>query len=58
MRTFIFVKSERDEHGNLKKYIAGMVQSDSYPSDLRRNPDSEFYLSEVIEVKEHCHIYL
>lgn len=58
MRTFIFIKTERDERGRLVDYIAGMTQSDMFPSSERRDPESPFYGARVEEVTDRCHIRL
>lgn len=57
-RTYIFIKTERDDHGKLVDYIAGMTQTDAFPSAEIRDSESPFYGARVEEVTDRCHIRL
>lgn len=58
MRTFIFIKNEKNKYGKLERILVGMTQSDIYPSNMTRWEDSEFYGCQCVEVSEHCYIKL
>ena len=57
MRTFIFVKNERDEHNELHRIIVGMTTGNMYPSDSLL-PSAAFAGCQCIEVTDKCHIDL
>lgn len=57
MRTFIFTKNMKNEHGKLIRVIVGMTQSEFFPSSAR-NEGGEFEGCDIIEVSDHCHIEL
>lgn len=57
MRTFIFVKNERDEHGQLHRIIKGMTTGNSYPSAALL-PGADFSGCQCIEVTDRCYIDL
>ena len=57
MRSFIFLKNERDEHGQLHRIIKGMTTGNNYPSaDLMTGASYEN--CDCIEITEKCHIDL
>lgn len=49
MKTFLIIR--RDDKG--KKYIAGMIHQDTYPSTLKKELGCE-----IKEVTASCHIYI
>lgn len=58
MRTFIFIRNEKNEYGKLERILVGMTQSDMWPSNMTNMEDSEFYGCQCVEVSERCHIKL
>ena len=58
MRTFIFIKNEKNKYGKLERIIVGMTQSNMYPSNMTRSEESEFYGCQCVEVSEKCYIKL
>lgn len=57
MRTFIFVKNERDEHNQLHRIIKGITTGNYYPSDFV-STGAYFSGCQCIEVTDNCHIDL
>lgn len=57
MRTFIFVKTERDIYNRPHRIIKGMTTGNYYPS-AALIPGADFYNCDCIEVSEKCSIDL
>lgn len=53
MRTFLFIKSMRNNKNELHQYIIGMAQGNNFPS-CQHDPQSRFYNCNVLEVSEKC----
>jgi len=57
MRTFMFIKNERDNYGQTHKIVKGMVMGDMYPSGMTGKGDKYEYC-DCIELTERCCIDL
>lgn len=56
-RTFIFIKNERDNNGQLHRIIKGMTTGNNYPAAVLI-PGADFANCQCIEVSDKCHIDL
>lgn len=58
MRTFIFIKTIKKDGQKPYRAIIGMHQSDTFPSGMTNDPESEFYACDCLEISESCHVKL
>lgn len=58
MRTFIFIKTIKKDGQKPYRAIVGMRQSNTYPSGMTTDPESEFYACDCLEISENCHVKL